>query len=254
MERDATFKKNMRRALMMPSIIFIAAILTLLFYVAYIFPTMAEMFVEFGLRLPPMTAWTLDASYWLQANWFWILLAMFGPVGAIIMYGKTPNGALQLDKIKLKIPVLGDLIHKTSIEIFSRVFYTLYSGAGQNIEVIRVASEACRNKYIERQVKEVSVRMMLEDGRGIIESMEAAGVFPATAISRFRLGAESGALKENAQQLADYYETLTTYKMEALIEMISLFVNIMILLVIVFITVVSSEAALISPEAPGSPR
>lgn len=248
LERDAAFKRNMRRALLMPVIAFLAVIAVLLFYVAYIFPTMAEMFLEFDIRLPPMTAATLDFSNWLQDNWIAITLLHVVPLFSFIFYVRTRKGKLWLHKNLMIIPVLGDLMHKTSIEIFSRVFYTLYSGAGQNIEVIRVASEACRNTYIEKQVKDVSIRMMLEDGAGLIESMEAAGVFPETALSRFRLGAESGALKENAKQLAEYYEVQTTYKMDAAIDVINLNINLVIMIVLIFITVVSSESALISPN------
>ena len=248
LERDAQFKKNMRRALLMPAIAFIAVIGVLLFYVGYIFPTMAEMFLRFDIRLPPMTAATLDFSYFLQSNAILITLLIVVPIVSFIMFIRTPKGRLWFDKNLIYIPVMGDLMHKTSIEIFSRVFYTLYSGAGQNIEVIRVASEACRNSYIEKQVKDISIRMMLEDGAGLIESMEATKVFPETALSRFRLGAESGALKDNAKQLADYYEVQTTYKMDAAIDVINLIINLTILIVLVFITVVSSEAALISPN------
>jgi type IV pilus assembly protein PilC len=143
-------------------------------------------------------------------------------------------------------------MHKTSIEIFSRVFYTLYSGSGQNIEVIRVAAEACRNKYMEKQIKEVAIKMMLKEGAGLIESLNATGVFTDTAISRFKLGAESGALKENAKQLAQYYETQTTYKMESVIDMINLFVNLFIMVALIAITIVSSESALVQPNSgPG---
>ena len=248
MERDATFKKNLRRALLMPAIAFISVIAVLLFYVGYIFPAMAEMFLEFNIKLPPMTAATLDLSNWIQAHWILILVVIFGPVIGLWLHIRTPKGRLWFDKNIIHIPVVGDLLHKTSIEIYARVFYTLYSGAGQNIEVIRVAAEACRNTYVEKQVKDVAIRMMLEDGSGLIESMEATKVFPETALSRFRLGAESGALKDNAKQLADYYEVHTTYKMDAAIDTINLAINLTILIVLVFITVVSSEAALISPE------
>lgn len=248
MERDATFKKNLRRALLMPVIAFISVIAVLLFYVGYIFPAMAEMFLEFNIQLPPMTAATLDLSNWIQAYWIFIVLLTFGPVIGLWMYIRTVKGKLWFDKNIIHIPIVGDLLHKTSVEIYSRVFYTLYSGAGQNIEVIRVAAEACRNTWIEKQVKDVAIRMMLEDGSGLIESMEATKVFPETALSRFRLGAESGALKENAKQLADYYEVHTTYKMDAAIDTINLGINLTILIVLVFITVVSSEAALISPD------
>ncbi|MGM0547446.1 MAG: type II secretion system F family protein [Bacteroidota bacterium] len=255
MERDQEFKSNLRKALLMPAITVLATIAVLLFYVAYIFPATAEVFLDIGVDLyeqAPMTAYTLDLSYWLQDHWIAITLAHVIPIGGFWYWVKTPKGELWLDKNITKMPVLGDIIHKTSIEIFSRVFYTLYSGSGQNIEVLKVAAEACRNTYMEKQIKEVAIKMMLKDGAGLIESLRATEVFTDTAISRFKLGAESGALRENAKQLAEYYELQTTYKMDTVIDMISLFINLFIMVVLVAITIVSSEAALIKPKAPGA--
>jgi type IV pilus assembly protein PilC len=245
LERDAEFKKNLRRSLLMPTVTVLAVVATILFYVGYIFPATAELFLEFDINLPPMTAATLDLSYWLADNWIVLTLAHVIPISLFIWYVRTPKGKLFLDKYIIKIPVIGDLLHKTSIEIFARVFFTLYSGSGQNIEVIKVASEACRNSYMEKQIKEVAVKSMLKDGAGLVESIENTGVFTTTAISRFRLGAESGALKENAKQLADYYEVQTTYKMESVIDTINLFINLFIMVALIAITVVSSESALI---------
>lgn len=249
LERDAEFKKNLRRSLMMPTVTVLAVIGVVLFYVGYIFPATAELFLEYDIELPPMTAATLEMSYWLQANWITIMLSFVIPLAAFVYYVKTPAGKLWLDKNIIKVPVIGDLLHKTSIEIFSRVFYTLYSGSGQNIEVIKVAAEACRNKYMEKQIKEIAIKMMLKDGAGLVESLNATGVFTNTAISRFKLGAESGALRENAKQLAQYYEIQTTYRMESVIDMINLFINLFIMIALIAITIVSSEAAIIKPKS-----
>lgn len=248
LERDAEFKKNMRRALMMPAVTVLAVIVVILFYVGYIFPATAELFLEFDIKLPPMTAATLELSYWLSDNWVLIVMSFLIPISAFIYFIKTPKGELLKDKYIIHIPVVGDLLHKTSIEIFARVFFTLYSGSGQNIEVIKVAAEACRNKYMEKQIKEVAIRRMLKDGAGLIESMEATGVFTNTALSRFRLGAESGALRENAKQLAEYYEIQTTYKMQSVIDVINLFINLFIMVALIAITIVSSESAIIQPN------
>ncbi len=249
LERDAEFKKNLKRSLMMPAVTVLAVIGVVLFYVGYIFPSTAELFVEMNIELPPMTAATLEFSYWLSDNWIFLLLGFLSPIVGFIFFARTTKGKLIIDKYLIHLPVIGDLLHKTSIEIFSRVFYTLYSGSGQNIEVIKVASEACRNKYIEKQIKEVAIKKMLKDGAGLIESMEATGVFPHTAISRFRLGAESGALRDNAKQLAEYYEIQTTYKMQSVIDTINLFINLFIMISLIGITVVSSESATINPAA-----
>tara|TARA_R110002096_G_scaffold86990_6_gene199823 strand:+ start:9330 stop:10661 length:1332 start_codon:yes stop_codon:yes gene_type:complete len=248
LERDAEFKKNMKRSLMMPAVTVIAVTGVVLFYVGYIFPSTAELFVDMGITLPPMTATTLDLSYWLSDNWILLLMSFLMPIFGLIYFSRTKKGKLVIDRLIIKIPVIGDLLHKTSIEIFARVFYTLYSGSGQNIEVIKVASEACRNSYMEKQIKEIAIKRMLKDGAGLIESMEETGVFTRTAISRFRLGAESGSLRENARQLAEYYEVQTTYKMQSVIDTISLFVNLFIMIALVGITIVSSESAVIKPN------
>lgn len=248
LERDAEFKKNLKRSLMMPAVTVIAVIGVVLFYVGYIFPSTAEMFVEMGIDLPPMTQSTLDLSYWLRDSWVYLLLSILAPIGGFVYFINTRKGKLIMDQLIIHIPVIGDLMHKTSIEIFSRVFYTLYSGSGQNIEVIRVASEACRNSYMEKRIKEVAIKKMLKDGAGLIESIEASGVFTQTAISRFRLGAESGALRENAKQLAEYYELQTTYKMQSVIDTINLFINLFIMIALIGITIVSSETAVIKPS------
>ena len=248
LERDAEFKKNLKRSLMMPAVTVFAVIGVVLFYVGYIFPATAELFVDMGITLPPMTATTLELSYWLDANWIKLVIGIFAPLIALFYYFKTKKGKLLLDKYIIKIPVIGDLLHKTSIEIFARVFYTLYSGSGQNIEVMKVACEACRNTYMEKRIKEVAIKRMLKDGAGLIESIEETGVFTRTAISRFRLGAESGSLRENAKQLAEYYEVQTTYKMQGVIDTISLFVNLFIMIALIGITIVSSESAVIKPN------
>lgn len=250
LERDAEFKKNLRRSLVTPAISLLAVIATVLFYVGYIFPKTAEMFVEFNIELPPMTATTLEMSHLIQDGWPMIVAAVLLPILTLLAIIRTPKGRLWFDRIILKIPVVGDLLHKTSIEIFARVFYTLYSGSGQNVEVIRVAASACRNSYIEQQIKSISIPMMLKEGRGLVESLEAARVFTRTAIGRFRLGAESGAIRDNAKQLADYYELQTKYKMESTIESINLSINLIIMVALIAITIVSSETAVIQPQNP----
>ncbi|MCK5330738.1 MAG: type II secretion system F family protein, partial [Candidatus Marinimicrobia bacterium] len=146
-------------------------------------------------------------------------------------------------KYLIRIPVIGDLVHKTNIEIFSRVFYSLYSGSGENVEVIRIAAEASRNSYIAHQMNTVGIPMMLGEGKGIVEAMEATGVFTKTAISRFRSGAESGALRNNALQLANYYETETGYRMDKVVSLVNMIVTMIIMTVMIGLTVVSSETS-----------
>ncbi|MEK7749335.1 MAG: type II secretion system F family protein, partial [Bacteroidota bacterium] len=115
----------------------------------------------------------------------------------------------------------------------------------------RMSSEACGNKYMESQIKRIAIPLMLEKGKGLTDAFEATGVFTKTAISRFSSGAETGTVRNTAQQLAEYYEKETTYKLRNAIEVIQLAVQMVIMLALTGLTLVSSETAAVSPKRPG---
>jgi type IV pilus assembly protein PilC len=218
--------------------------------VGYIFPATAGLFRKFDIDLPPMTKATLAISDFLVAHIVIILIAAIVPIILAGRFFTTEKGRFFLDQYIWRLPAVGSLLHKTSIEIFCRVFYALYSGAGENIEVIRMAAEASGNKYMEHQIKTIALPMMIQKGAGITEAFEATGVFTKTAISRFHSGAETGTVKHTALQLAEYYEKETTYKMKNAIDYIQLMISMVIMVVLTGLTIVSSETATIRPKNP----
>jgi type IV pilus assembly protein PilC len=250
LERQAEFKKNLKSALITPLITLAVLFGAVVYYVGYIFPATAGLFRKFNIELPPMTRATLVISDFLTANIVIILILTAVPIVLGVRFFSTERGRLILDQYVWKAPAMGTLLHKTSIEIFCRVFYALYSGAGENIEVIRLASEACGNKYMEHKIKTVALPLMIQKGAGITEAFEATGVFTKTAISRFHSGAETGTVKNTALQLAEYYEKETTYKMKNAIDYIQLMISMIIMVVLTALTIVSSETATIRPKNP----
>jgi type IV pilus assembly protein PilC len=237
--------------MMMPMITLVLLLLAVVFYVAYIFPETARMFLKYGIELPPMTAKTLEMSDWLVGNIVWVVLFIIAvAIGCISVY-TSHKGRLWFDKVKMNLPTLGPLIHKTHIEVFSRVFYSLYSGSGENIDVIKTAAEATGNLYFEEQIKNITIPMMLKHGKGLHESLEAAQVFTRTALSRYHAGSETGMVKETALQLANFYERETTYRLKSVVDMMQVWVALIIMIVMTAITVVSSEVSVIKPKTPG---
>jgi len=250
LERQAEFKKNLKSALIMPMVTVFVLFIAVAYYVAYIFPETAELFAKLG-EVPPMTAATLKLSHFLTANFWWIALLIISGVIFFVRFASTEKGRFILDKYVIRMPVMGSLFHKQSIEIFCRVFYALYSGSGENIEVIKLAAEACGNKYMEHQIKTIAIPMMVTQGKGLTESLAATKVFTETAISRFHSGAETGTVKNTALQLANYYEKETGYKLKNAIDFIQVIISMFIMVVMILLTIVSSESALIHPKQPG---
>ena len=212
LERRQEFKKNMRSALITPLVTVFVLFLAVLFYVGYIFPETAKLFVRFGVELPPMTAFTLKISDFLLENPYLVTAMCVIPPIALWQFSRTEKGKFLIDQYILRLPIIGSLIHKTLIEVFCRVFYTLYSGSAESIEPIRIAAEASGNAYFEDKVKNVAIPLMVKKGIGVTDAFEASGVFTETALSRFHSGEETGTIKNTALQLANYYETETVYK------------------------------------------
>ncbi|MDP3113189.1 MAG: type II secretion system F family protein [Candidatus Cloacimonadaceae bacterium] len=246
-ERDMEIKKNIKKTLISPMFAVFATIGALLYYVIKIFPATAEIFLKYDMPLPPMTKFTLEMSDWLSKLWWLILILFLTPVVIIWRWWSTPEGRIWRDKHIVKLPIVGHLIHKSSIEIFYRVFATIYAGAGDNIETIKTASEACRNAWMEDRIKRVTIPLMLKEGEAFVPAMEAAGIFTRTSLTRLRTGQETGNILQAAQQIATYYEAETTYKMNTLIEYVQTIVGLFIAIAITALTVVSSEIATIAP-------
>jgi type IV pilus assembly protein PilC len=250
LERQQEFRKNMKSALISPFVTIFILFLAVIFYVGYIFPETAKLFVKFKIELPPMTAFTLKLSDFLTNNLLLVFIIMIVPPIILFRLAKTKKGKLFVDQYIMKLPIMGSLIHKTNIEVFCRVFYTLYSGSAESIEPIRIAAEATGNDYFESRIKNVAIPMMIKRGVGITEAFEASGVFTETAISRFHSGEETGTIKNTALQLANYYESETVFRLKNIIEMIQVFIAMVIMIVMIGLTLVSAETATISPKPP----
>jgi len=236
----------------MPMVTLFVLMGAVLFYIGYIFPATAEAFEKMKIDLPPMTKASLAFSRFITGNILFIIIAFLVPVILVWRFLSTDKGQFLVDQYIIRIPVIGNLLHKTAIEIFCRVFYALYSGSGENIDVIRMSAEACGNKYMEHQIKTIAIPLMIEKGKGLVEAFEATGVFTKTALSRFASGAETGTVKATALQLAEYYEKETSYRLKNAIEVIQVFVSMIIMVVLMALTIVSSETATVRPRAPGT--
>ncbi|HZW38585.1 MAG TPA: type II secretion system F family protein [Ignavibacteriaceae bacterium] len=251
LERRYEFKKNLKSALITPLATVLVLNAAVIWYVTYIFPETAKLFLRFGMKLPPMTSFTLDLADFLASNMIFLILLVVVPIIAGVFIYRHPLGRVWFDKQLIKLPIIGEILHKTYIEIFCRVFYTLYSGSAVSVTPIRIGAEAMGNKYLEERIKNIALPIMTNKGVGISDALVATGVFPETAISKFRQGEETGNIKKSALQLANYYESDTVYRLKNFIEWVQIGIAFYVLIVMVLLTLVSAETAIISPTKPG---
>jgi type IV pilus assembly protein PilC len=249
LERQNEFKKSLRSAKITPTITIVVLIAAFIWYIWYIFPETARLFENMNVTLPPLTQKTLAFADWMDANYGWVGLGIVAVIAAGMLFARSDRGRFLIHQNIIRIPLVGGLFHKLNIEIFCRVFAILYSGAGDNIGVIKIAAEACGNAYMEHRIKSITVPMMVAQGTDLVRAMEASGVFTHMALARFRSGSETGNVRSSALQMADYYEKETELKLKSAVEGIQTAVAVFITIAICFLTIISSEIALIQPSA-----
>ena len=249
LERKNEFNKQVKSSLITPSITLIVAIAVFVWFVWDLIPKMMALFMQFDIKVPPFTRASLAFAAFMDANYWWLLPMFFGSIVGFLVASRTVRGRFFIHRYMISLPILGDLLHKLNLEIFCRVFGVLYSGAGENQDVMRVAAEATGNTYIEHQVKTITVPLMMAKGTGLVESMEAAEVFLPMCLARFRSGAETGAVRESAEEMAELYEKETTLKLGVTVETIKTGVAVFISLLVALLTIVSTETAFMMPSA-----
>jgi len=217
------------------------------FYVMYLLPRMVEMLKPVMGEMPPLTAFSMGASAFLQQNILIIVVSVAAAVGGFYSYIMTVNGGVWFDKWVVRVPYIGRILRNTSSELFCRVLGILYT-SGENIDAIQNAAESSRNRYLERQMKTIAIPTMLKYGTEFWKAMEMTSFFPEMIISRFRTAAETGSVKVTSIQLADYYEMENRYAMKNLVNVIEVGVSIVIMIAMVFLTMLSSETASIKIE------
>jgi len=250
LERKDEFKSRVRSSMIMPAVTTVGMIAAMIWYIWYIVPATAGLFQDSGMdiELPPLTRWSLAFASWLDHNWLWLLIMTVVPVLAFVVWARTDQGKFYIHKYMIRIPMLGKLLHKINIEIFCRVFAILYSGAGDNLRVLRIAAEACGNKYMEYRIRNVTIPMMAAQGASLTRALKASGVFTSMAITRFKSGQETGSVRESARQMADYYQQETELSLDAAVQTIQTGVSIVIAIGVLFLTILSAEMAFIQPS------
>lgn len=242
-ERQAEFKKGLTSALILPAVTSLTLVGAIAFYVLFLLPKMMKLMGPLIDEMPPLTKFTLDLSQSLQDNLVLIIVLFLLAIGGFYAYIITPKGRLMLHKYIIKVPYVGNILRNTSVEIFCRVLGIMYASAGENIEAMQLAAESSGNRYLASQIRTVAIPMMLKYGTELAKALEAAAFFPEMFISRFRTAAETGAVKDTAVQLADYYQMENHYAMKNLISFIEVTISVIIMAAMIFLTLLSSETA-----------
>ncbi|MEN8801724.1 MAG: type II secretion system F family protein [Thiogranum sp.] len=204
-EKTEALKAKIKKALTYPIAVIIVAFVVTAILLIFVVPTFQELFEGFGADLPAFTQMVVNLSEWMQANWWIALLAVVG-----IVYGfsqakkRSPRFAHALDRIMLKVPIVGEILTKAIIARYARTLSTMFAAGVPLVEAMESVAGAAGNALYSEGI--LQMRDNVATGQQLQLSMTQTGLFPNMVVQMVAIGEESGSLDSMLAKVADFYE------------------------------------------------
>lgn len=205
MEKTEALKSKIKGAMFYPIAVIVVAFVITCILMIFVIPQFQDLFSGFGADLPALTMLVIEISKWFQAYW-WALIG--GIIAVVFMIMQAMKRSIRfahfVDRLLLKLPVIGDILNKSAIARFARTLSTMFAAGTPLVEAMTSVAGACGNiVYYEATIK---MRDEIATGTQVQTAMRDSGVFPNMVIQMVAIGEESGALDQMLSKVADWYE------------------------------------------------
>jgi MSHA biogenesis protein MshG len=221
LERDT--RNRVKAALRYPSFVIVAITLAVAVVNIWVIPTFAKVFQRVDMDLPWQTQLLINISNFFVAHWPVMLMAVFAAWFGIRYYIQTSDGRYRWDRLKLRLPKVGSIIHRATLARFARSFAMSISSGVPLVQALTVVSRAVDNEYVGSRV--LNMRNGVERGESLTRTATASNLFTPLVLQMLSVGEESGAVDRMLAEVADFYEREVDYdikNLSAIIEPILL--------------------------------
>jgi type IV pilus assembly protein PilC len=205
MEKSLRLKQKIIGALVYPAAVITIAGGILTFILIYIIPKFEAMFKEMDLgQLPFLTEMLIGVSKMITSYWYIVIFGIFLIWAVLYFAGRTPKGRYTLDLIKLKFPIFGMIISKSSVSRFCRTLGTLIQSGVPILNALSIIKNATGNAVVATAVE--NVHNSIREGDTIAEPLRHSGVFDDIVVNMIQVGEETGELDKMLIKVADNYD------------------------------------------------
>ena len=219
MEKFAKIKRQIKSAMIYPSVILFVAISVVALLMVVVVPMLAGMFADMGQALPLPTRIVITISNFLK-GWGGLgtLIGIIAFFVGLKQFRKTEKGLRITDAFALKVPVAGSLIQRVAVAKFTRTLGTLLTSGVPILEGLLIVSRTAGNKVVEESI--VTTRQSVSEGKTLAEPLSKAKVFPAMVVQMISVGEATGALDNMLNKIADFYDDEVDSGVAALTSML----------------------------------
>ncbi len=204
-EKTEAIKKKVKKAMTYPTAVIVVAFIVTAILLVFVVPQFEDVFKSFGADLPAFTMLVVHLSRWMQAYWWMLALILGGSIfGLIAFHKRSRNFRRLLDRVLLKVPIVGDILYKSAVARFARTLSTMFSAGVPLVEAMDSVAKAAGNIVFTEAI--LVMRDQVATGQQLQLTMQQAGIFPNMAVQMVAIGEESGALDQMCAKVADFYE------------------------------------------------
>jgi type IV pilus assembly protein PilC len=204
-EKTEALKKKIKKALTYPAAVIVVALIVTTILLIFVIPAFEDLFQGFGADLPTFTRMVIDLSEFVRDKGWYLAIMIVAAVSAFIYFKKRSRAMRHyLDRMTLKIPVIGPIMQKAAIARYARTLSTMFAAGVPLVEALQSVAGACGNIVYEEGV--LQMRDEVATGQRLQQSMENTDLFPNMVIQMIAVGEESGSLDEMSGKVADFYE------------------------------------------------
>ncbi|WP_312236511.1 type II secretion system F family protein [Stenotrophomonas sp.] len=226
-ENIEALKGKIKKALFYPIMVLAVALLVSGILLVWVVPQFEDVFKGFGADLPAFTQMIVNLSRFMVSWWLLILIAIVGSVfGFIAAYKRSPSMQHTLDRLILKVPVIGQLMHNSAIARFARTTAVTFKAGVPLVEALSIVAGATGNKVYEEAV--LRMRDDVSVGYPVNMSMKQTHLFPHMVIQMTAIGEEAGALDAMLFKVAEYFEQEVNNAVDALSSLLEPIVMVVI--------------------------
>lgn len=203
-EKATKLKKKVKGAMIYPCSIIGVAVIVVTILLIYVIPVFAELYGSMGQALPVPTQLTIDLSNWVRAYFFYIVGVIGIFVVGISRYYETHQGRMTIDRLLLRLPVLGDLLRKVAVARFCQNMSILLSSGVPILDGLAITAKTAGNRVIEKVI--MDARVSISKGKTIAEPLAESRIFPPMVCQMVAIGESTGALDSLLKRVGDFYE------------------------------------------------
>jgi MSHA biogenesis protein MshG len=212
LELEKETRNRIKAAMRYPTFVILALAIAITIINLVVIPAFANVFEGFGAELPWATKVLLATSNFFVAYWPFMLVAVIGAMYGFKRWVKSEKGRLKWDQIKLKFPVVGDVIMRATLARFARTF-AMASGAGVPLlQALTAVSRAVDNEYVGAAI--VEMRVGIERGDALTRTAANTGLFTPLVLQMMAVGEETGAVDTLMLEVAGFYEQEVDYDLK----------------------------------------